>query len=325
MVNRRLPSLIGVFLVFALTSSVAVAGEGKVRIDKNLELVPGGRFVLDTDAGSVTLSSSSESGARIRVRSTMDDLEEQFEFRFESAGNEVRVEVERLRKGLFGWFGSLKNVNLRFEIEVPRETDVFLDTAGGSIAVSGIKGEVDTDTSGGSIRAIDVEGSFRADTSGGSINVHDIRGTVDLDTSGGSISATSVLGDLRADTSGGSIRIENTTGKIDADTSGGSITIEEAGDYVKADTSGGPIRVTFTAGNDRGGSLSTSGGGVTVMIDGSVGLDIDAATSGGSVRCDLPVTVQGKMERGHLSGVLNGGGAVLKLRASGGGIIIEGR
>jgi hypothetical protein len=43
------------------------------------------------------------------------------------------------------------------------------------------------------------------------------------------------------------------------------------------------------------------------------------------VSCDLPVTVVGERDRSELRGELNGGGAVLRARTSGGGIRISAR
>ena len=57
-------------------------------------------------------------------------------------------------------------------------------------------------------------------------------------------------------------------------------------------------------------------------LDPAVALEIDASSSGGAVDCDLPLTVRGKIGRDDIHGTLNGGGALLKLRSSGGGIEI---
>jgi hypothetical protein len=51
----------------------------------------------------------------------------------------------------------------------------------------------------------------------------------------------------------------------------------------------------------------------------------DASSSGGNVDSDLPVTVRGKIKKDSLHGTLNGGGELLRLRSSGGGITIEER
>ena len=62
---------------------------------------------------------------------------------------------------------------------------------------------------------------------------------------------------------------------------------------------------------------------MTAVLDPAVSLDIDASSSGGSVKSELPLTVSGTLSRTQLRGVLNGGGATLKLRSSGGGVRIE--
>ena len=102
--------------------------------------------------------------------------------------------------------------------------------------------------------------------------------------------------------------------------------VRGAGGRVEAHSSGGPVTVRFAAGNNRGGVLSTSGGGVRTELDPSVALTIDASSSGGSVDSDFRVTVQGSQTRRRhsLRGDINGGGAMLRLRSSGGGVRITG-
>jgi len=83
------------------------------------------------------------------------------------------------------------------------------------------------------------------------------------------------------------------------------------------------VSAVLAPGNAAGGTLSSSGGGVRVDLARSSHFTIDAHSSGGSVTCDLPVTVQGKISSSTLRGNLNGGGAPLKVRSSGGGIRIS--
>jgi hypothetical protein len=307
-------------LVFSLllVASTALAG---ARIEREFDLGSGGRFVLDTDSGRVSISGTSGSTARVVITSRKDDLESLFDVKFEHRPGELEVNVEKKSKLSSVW--NWRNDGLRFEVWVPRDTEIDIDTAGGSIELESIERDARLDTSGGSITAREVGGDVLADTSGGSIEVSDVRGSVDADTSGGSIEIDNVGGQLRADTSGGSIRINDVAGDIEADTSGGSIRIEGAGGEVEADTSGGGVQVTFTPGNAEGGRISSSGGTITVTLDPSVSLSLDASASGGSVDSEVPITVQGKISRSSLKGEIGGGGAELKIRASGGGIKIR--
>ena len=288
-------------------------------IERKLTLAPGGSFVLDTDTGSVELVGGSGSGATVDITASRDDFESLFEVEFDEGAAGVVVRVTK-REKFSNWFRS--SGSTRFKIEVPQDTRIDIDTAGGSIEVQDISNQAHLDTSGGSIRAKGIRGPLSADTSGGSIQVDDVDGDVSADTSGGSITVRGVRGAVRADTSGGGITVEGVTGDVDADTSGGSIKISDAGGRVRAETSGGPIRVSFASGNAAGGSLSTSGGGITVELDPSVGLDIDASASGGSVDVDIPVMVKGTVSRSALSGKIGGGGETLRLRSSGGGVNI---
>lgn len=294
----------------------------QTRIERNLNLQSGGRFILDTDTGSVEIVGGSGSGARVVLTSERDDFESLYDVKFEERSGEVEVKVEK--KGtVTKWFKS--GAKAKFVIEVPEATEIDIDTSGGSITAENINAQARLDTSGGAIRASRIGGELLADTSGGSITIEDVDGDVNADTSGGGIHVTSVRGNVRADTSGGSITVIDVTGDIDADTSGGGIKIEEAGGYVRADSSGGPIRVSFARGNASGGTISTSGGGITVEVDEGANLDIDAHSSGGSVTFDMPVTVQGKVSKTTVKGTVGSGGEMLKLRTSGGGIKIKSR
>jgi hypothetical protein len=52
-------------------------------------------------------------------------------------------------------------------------------------------------------------------------------------------------------------------------------------------------------------------------------LNVDAESSMGRVTSDFPVTVQGKQDRDRLRGTINGGGKLLVLRTSAGGIALR--
>ncbi len=309
----------------ALAISILLAAQAlaETKIEKELVLEPGGSFVLDSDVGAVTLAGTDKAGARVVITSKHDDFESRYKLSIEEAPGRVDIKVDRKGGGMLSWLNWSSGDSLKFEIEVPRETHIDIDTAGGRIVVESIAGDARLDTSGGRITARDIEGNLLADTSGGSIDVEAVVGTVNADTSGGNIEVREVSGTVRADTSGGSIDISDVEGDINADTSGGSISISEAGGYVRADTSGGSVRVSFAAGNASGGDLSTSGGSIVVALDPSIGLDVDAAASGGRVDLGLPLAVRGQLSKSAVRGSLGEGGALLKLRTSGGGIEIE--
>ena len=316
--------MVSVFQRILISSAVLVlAGLGTAlaesRIEKTLALAPGGAFQLDTELGSVTLRGGSSSGAKIVVTSRTGDLDDRLLLDFESAPGSVTVRGKKRRR--YEIFGG--NDRIEFEIEVPNATRLDLNTSGGSISVESIDAKATLHTSGGRLKIRHLGGPLEAETSGGSISLSDIRGDSRVGTSGGGITAENVEGSLKAETSGGSIEIRHVRGDLRAHTSGGTVEVEDVGGLLEASSSGGSIRASIPPGNSRGGRLQTGGGGIHVSLDPKAALTIDA--SGEGVHTDLPLNVRGEISRHHLHGDLNGGGASLRLSASGGSVRIDSR
>ena len=292
---------LSILLLAALIAlALATLAQASSRIEKNLKLEPKGRFVLESDVGSVTLAGAPSSGARVVISSDRDDFEALYNINFEENPGNASVIVRR--KDHFGWS---EHISVHFEVEVPTQTQTEIRTGGGSVRLSSLQGDSELKTSGGGIDVSGLSGRLDAKTSGGSIHLQEVDGDARVVTSGGKIEVASLDGSLTAYTSGGPIRVERVTG------------------YVEAKTSGGPISVNFGRGNARGGELETSGGSIEAEVDRSANLDIDASTSGGSVTSDLPIRVVGKISSSSLHGSLGSGGATLRLHTSGGSIHIR--
>jgi DUF4097 and DUF4098 domain-containing protein YvlB len=291
------------------------------RMEKALRLDPGGRFSLQTDMGSVTVTGTNGAGARLVITSRRRTLDDLLRFTFREDAGSASVTARRRRGHFFPWI-RWSGGDVHFEIQVPAQTALDIDSSGGAIKIAGLRSEAKLETSGGKIQVRDLAGDLVGHTSGGGIELERIRGNVRVETSGGGIEGSRIDGPIDADTSGGSVRLDRVSGDIRAHSSGGGIHIFDAGGRVEADTSGGGIEASFARGNGRGGSLQTSGGGIKVSVDPTVGLRIDA--SGNSVKADVPITVQGSMSRGKLQGNMGGGGELLRLHTSGGGVRIQG-
>lgn len=271
-------------LGLALTVTPA-AWAGEFRLEKRLPLAAGGTFSLSSEAGGIEVRGGDGTEAVIVVTSNRDDFASVYDLRFETPRpDRVEVVLARKSRGPSSWFEG--NHRTQVTVTLPKSAAAELESSGGGIDVAGLDGKV------------------TAESSGGGVHASRLGGAASLSSSGGSISADDIGGDLEADSSGGGVQVR------------------EAHGAVVAESSGGAVSVGFAAGNAKGGSLSSSGGGVAATIDPAVGLEIDASSSGGSVDCDLPLTVRGKIGRDDVHGTLNGGGPLLKLRSSGGGIDI---
>ena len=120
--------------------------------------------------------------------------------------------------------------------------------------------------------------------------------TTELETSGGSIHLDHLKGDERFSTSGGSLHLDELTGKIHGRTSGGSIMVSNSGENIDLQTSGGSIHADNCKGKIK---LETSGGSLHLeRLDG----DIEATTSGGSVQAN---NIKGSLRAGTSGGGVN--------------------
>ena len=314
-------------LIATWAAMLVLAGpaSAEFKMNRQMALAPGGTFTLDTDIGAVTVAGDSTGGVGVSVTSGRDDFADQFDVRFDETPGEARVTVKRKTSiSSLAFWRTWSGANTRFVVHVPRQTSLTVNTSGGAIDVSQVEGRARLHTSGGGVRVESVAGNVDAGTSGGAIQLREIRGDAVADTSGGGIEVAGVRGTLTAKTSGGGIRIRGVSGDVVAETSGGGVEIREAGGRVEAHSSGGPITVSFAPGNGRGGNISTSGGGIRAELDPKVAMSIDASASGGGVQSDLPVTVRGRISRDSLRGEMNGGGPLLRMSTSGGGVRISG-
>ena len=317
-------------LLLLLASGTAFAATEE-NINKTFPVTSGGSLVVDVDSGSIDVSTNTAPGEITvdvwrKVTRKNKEAEEQFlrdcPVQFLPEGNTLTIR-ERNKAGIH-WFGNWRNRNEgKYTIHVPAQFSAKLHTSGGGIAVSDLTGEVTADTSGGGLHFTRVHGPLNGDTSGGGIGVADCEGAIKIHTSGGGIDVAGGNGSLKGGTSGGGVKVRNFTGPASVETSGGGITIENVKGTVKGSTSGGHINALLPSPVPGEVTLSTSGGGVTVRVPDNAAFNIDAETSGGGVTCDLPVTVQGKIEHGHLKGAVNAGGPAVVLRSTGGGIHIK--
>ena len=338
-------------LILALAGSIGLYANTEDQVRRSIPVNSSGRLVLAADWGAIRVRPGATRFAEVEVyfrgdpwtRAEFDRMMRDFTLDVSQVGADIRV------NGRFkdGWkpspFGGLfwglfdhgpcrdgrclEYTWLRqmeYRVSLPREFNVDLSTSGGSISVGDLKGEVTARTSGGALSFGRIDGSVRGNTSGGSISLAGGGGKAVLHTSGGAIHVEDVAGEVDASTSGGSIQIQRARGRVNAHTSGGSITVRETTGAVDASTSGGSVSAYLSAQPNEGCRLSTSGGSINVELASNVHVDVDASTSGGGVSSDFPVASRSR-DRHSLRAAINGGGPMLQLRTSGGGIHIQKR
>lgn len=303
--------LIGIGWLFA--TPIVLNAKIERTVEKSFTVQPGGTLKVETAGGNVSVEPGAGDAVKVVAREKIradsdaeaDALLKELTLTIEQQGNDVTA-VAKYERKMGHWFGSWPPVQVDFIVTVPGRYSTDLKTSGGNITVG------------------DLAGRMEARTSGGNVKLGNIDGTVDAGTSGGNVSLGSCTGDTKLHTSGGNVRAEKIVGRADLDTSGGDIVVKLVENTLSAHTSGGDVEAAIGGALKGDCSLGTSGGDVKVAVDKAAAFQLDAATSGGSVRADgLTITLDGGgTGRSHLSGKVNGGGPLLKLRTSGGSIHI---
>lgn len=318
-------------ILVSLTTAGALAATEE-NIHETRPARPGGKLIVEVDFGSITVTPGESDkvvvDAQRKISASSKDKEEEY---FKSVpvtvtteGDSVIVRAihkhESLGSQIWNMLGHHRTEG-HYNLKVPANFSVDLDTSGGDVSTNGLTGNVKVDTSGGDLNFGQIHGDVHANTSGGDIIAKDCDGTTKLDTSGGRIEVTGGRGNLDVDTSGGNVTVLNRVGDAKVESSGGKLRLGNISGKLNAETSGGSVSAILpspVAGDVR---LETSGGAITVVTPANAALTIDAETSAGIVRSDLPIS-RISSDEDSLKGTINGGGTKLVLRSSAGSIEI---
>lgn len=185
---------------------------------------------------------------------------------------------------------------LRVETRIPKRDNGFFDWLFGNEASVSVTYRLHVPRQ----VAADVE------SVNGGITLTGTRGRTRLATTNGGITVNGVQGDLRLGSTNGGIEVNRSAGAVRAETTNGAITAELT-DFPDS----GELRLTST------------NGGIEVRLPRDARLSIDAATTNGRIQTDLPVE-GGQPGKRSLKGEVNGGGAILHIRTTNGGVEING-
>ena len=257
--------------------------EGRAWVEHATCEVPareGGRLILRTDTGSVSVQPGANDGVDCRVtlrayRASEDDAQRIFK--------SYQLDAKTLEgggvmlRGRFSGPGSHNGPSVEYQVSIPLKFDLDLETQGGDLSVAKLDGELRGITAGGSVETGDVTGPVWVETAGGDIELGSIGSRVEARTAGGAIRLADVKGDAVLVTSGGEIVAGNIGGSVHAQTAGGDIVLRGASGPVKAETAGGQIQI-----GQCGDSVRAETAGGSIRLHGARGL-VQAETAGGSI------------------------------------------
>jgi hypothetical protein len=178
-----------------------------------------------------------------------------------------------------------RNISIDYDITLPKASAINAATGSGDVQIQ------------------DVGANIKAQSGSGSVRAHGIQGPATLGTGSGDIELQQTgPGDVKAETGSGSIRLNGLSGALKASTGSGDI---EAAGQPTTDW-----------------KLSTGSGSVRLVV-GNAHFNLDADTGSGTINVSQPITMQGSLNKHHVSGVVNGGGPTIRIGTGSGDIQIK--
>lgn len=201
------------------------------------------------------------------------------------SGDQITFELRKPRD-FFSWNEGRRRIEI--ELRIPRSADASLRTSDGHVRVN------------------DLSGKLVVQTSDGHVTLTGVRGEMNLRSSDGHIEGTRLEGSLDASTSDGHITVSGRFDQVDVRTSDGNVAFEVL--------PGSRVSSVW--------SLRTTDGNISFRVPDGFNADLEASTSDGRITTDLPITVSGNFGRSRLSGKLNEGGTIIRIRTTDGSIRI---
>lgn len=271
-----------------VTKAYTVSGRPNVRVD--------------TNDGSVTVTSGDTKEVRFRVEYQGYDLNKNL--RVDSRQDGDRVELIARVTGRWGISWGSNSRHLHIEVVMPRTGDLQVSTGDGAVEASSLDGNIVISTGDGSVKA------------------HALSGTVDLHSGDGSINVEGLKGDIKLRTGDGSVEARGLDGKVNADSGDGHIKLEGRFDSLNIRTGDGGVEAHANNGSrmNSAWNIRTGDGSVDMTLPGDLQANIDASTGDGHISLGMPVTVEGSFSNSQIHGKMNGGGQSLVIHTSDGSI-----
>lgn len=210
------------------------------------------------------------------------------------------------------------NVSVAYTVSAPAGTRMTIASISGNIKVSDIKGDLTANA---------ISGSVRIANAGRIASTRSVSGDVE-------ITDTQIDGAVEAQSISGSVTLRNVTARrVDLGSISGGVVLHDVQcERVEAHTISGSVDFAGSLARNGRYELNSHSGEVRVAIGGNTGFELQAESFSGSVRSDLPVTLQGGDTMGGrgrgrraLRGVYGDGSAVLDLTTFSGSIVISKR
>lgn len=219
----------------------------------------------------------------------------------EQHGDVIRIGEEMHR---------IRNINISYVIEVPRETEISASVLSGAQTIQNVRGPVNAKAASGSIRVAHVERQTQLSSLSGSIRADNIGDDLRANSASGSVTVSNIKGDVRISALSGSTQVLKPGGRVEASTASGNVDVEGATSDVKANAASGRVSVNGNPGTTSYWELKTASGTVQLGVPSNANFHLSAEAVSGEIKSELPVVVEEQDKHSLRARVGTGGGRV---------------
>ena len=209
--------------------------------------------------GDVIVSGSDRNEIRVKARSESGGI------RFSSSGGRASLESASGRNCENG----------RFEITVPAGVRLQASSWSGSVAVRGVRGEVEATSQSGDVQVRDAGDRLDVNSLSGDVTVDNVKGDATIQTVSGSVALTGARGDVEIESVSGDLDLRDVVTKdLRTHTVSGDVSFV------------GPI---LDAGRY---DFNTHSGEIRLQLPADVGALLSISTFRGGIESDFPITLK---------------------------------
>ncbi len=278
-------------LLTAATFAIATtAFAAEAKFERTLSTGSSPEVSVSTGSGNVTLRAGSDNQVHIigHVHSSRGWMGGDADSRVQQIANNPPISQSGNEITIGERHNSdlFHNISIDYEVTLPRASTINASSGSGDVDIQG------------------VGASLKAQSGSGNVKAHGIAGPATLGTGSGDIDFDqSAPGDVKAETGSGNIVLHNLSGAL------------------KSSTGSGNIEVSGQPTSDW--KLSTGSGNIHMAVGSGARFNLDADTGSGTVSVQQPITMQGSLNRHHVSGSVNGGGPTIRANTGSGDIQIR--
>lgn len=213
------------------------------------------------------------------------------------------------------WWRWLRTTDARvfLDIRVPSPVEASMHVPGGTLVLSGLRGEFDVSVPGGAVQLHDLSGPVALHTRRSRAEVRNVDGPrLSVRASAAPVTLTNIDSEqVEVTTAAAPLTLRNAHGTCAITAHAAPVTLSELSGPCQATAHGGAL--SFTGPLRAPTDLATVGAALTAHLSPETSATLDA--TGSSVSLDESLPFAGEREPGRLHGTLNGDGPSLSLRA----------